>query len=114
MLTVKEKGLLQNIIKHCKKINEKMNGLTRDQFNKDDDVVEIICFNILQIGELAKNFEPNFVQKYDGVPWSQIKKMRDRVAHGYDTIDLDRVWNTALYDINPLLNYCDYILGDEQ
>ena len=47
MLSVKENGLLLGIIKHCNKINEKMNGLTRDQFDKDEDVVQIICFNIL-------------------------------------------------------------------
>lgn len=31
-----------------------MLNLTREQFDKDEDVVQIICFNILQIGELAK------------------------------------------------------------
>ena len=46
----------------------------------------IICFNILQIGELAKNFEPSFIIEYNNVPWKQIKGMRDKVAHGYGTI----------------------------
>ena len=112
MLSVKEKGLLLSIIKHCNKITEKMNFLTRKQFDDDEDIVQIICFNILQIGELAKNFEPDFIKKYNGVPWKQIKGMRDRVAHGYDTIDLDRVWNTAFNDIDPLLAYCQTILEE--
>ena len=110
MLTIKEQGLLQNIIKHCQKISEKMNWLSREQFDKDDDIVQIICFNILQIGELAKNFEPSFIATYNAVPWGKIKGMRDRVAHGYGTIDMDRVWNTALLDIRPLLDYCRQIL----
>ena len=112
MLTVKEKGILLGIIKHCNKINEKMNGLTREQFNNDEDVIEIICFNILQIGELAKNLTPEFLKKYNKVPWSQIKGMRDKVAHGYGTIDMDRVWFTALEDVNPLLTYCNQILSN--
>ena len=112
MLTTKEQGLLINIIKHCEKINSKMSKLTREQFDNDEDVVQIICFNILQIGELAKSFEPSFISKYDGVPWRQIKGMRDKVAHGYGTIDMDRVWDTALNNINPLLNYCKKILDD--
>ncbi len=113
MLTIKEQGLLLSIIKHCEKINEKMNGLTREEFDADEDVVQIICFNILQIGELAKNFEPTFIAKYNSVPWRQIKGMRDKVAHGYGTIDMDRVWDTALNDINPLLDYCRQILSDK-
>ena len=111
MLTVKEEGILRNIIKHCNKINEKMNGLTREQFDNDEDVVQIICFNILQIGELAKNLPSEFLKANNKVPWQQIKGMRDKVAHGYGTIDMDRVWSTALDDINPLLMYCDQILS---
>ena len=114
MLSVKEQGLLINIIKHCNKINEKMLNLTREQFDKDEDVVQIICFNILQIGELAKNFSPEFLKQYNGVPWQQIKGMRDKVAHGYGTIDMDRVWFTALDDINPLLDYCQQILDENK
>ena len=88
-----------------------MDGLTREAFDRDEDVVQIICFNILQIGELAKNFDPEFIKRYDQVPWRQIKGMRDKVAHGYDTIDLEVVWNTALSDIPPLHSYCRSILN---
>ena len=91
-----------------------MNSLTREQFDNDEDVVQIICFNILQIGELAKNFEPAFVTRYDRVPWRQIKGMRDKVAHGYGTIDLDKVWETALHSVKQLLNYCHQVLEEDR
>ena len=38
--------------------------------------------------------------------------MRDKVAHGYDTIDIDKVWETAVYDIKDLIAYCVMILRD--
>ena len=114
MLSTKENGLLLGIIKHCDKINEKMNGLTREKFDQDEDILQIICFNIMQIGELAKNFDKTFVDKYSNVRWRQIKGMRDKVAHGYGSIDKDRVWNTALNDINPLLDYCQKILSENE
>ena len=110
MLTIKEKGLLLNIIKHCNKIELKMASLTREKFDKDEDIREIICFNIFQIGELAKNFEPEFVKKYDGVPWKHIKGMRDKIGHGYGTLDLDKIWDTATQDIKLLNEYCKEIL----
>lgn len=72
MLTVKEKGLLLNIIKHCEKIETKVHGLTKKNFENNEDVVEIVCFNIFQIGELAKNFTPQFIEKYSNQPWKQI------------------------------------------
>lgn len=114
MLSTKETGLLLAIIKHCEKINEKMDGLTKEEFDQNEDILQIICFNIMQIGELAKNFDTSFINKYSDVPWRQIKGMRDKVAHGYGTIDKERVWKTALNDINPLLNYCQKILDDNK
>lgn len=114
MLSIREEGLLLAIIKHCEKINEKMNNLTREQFDQDEDVLQIICFNLMQIGELAKNFEPPFIKTYNNAPWKQIKGMRDRVAHGYGSINKDIVWNTALNDIKPLLDYCKQIINNNK
>ena len=110
MLGIKEKGLLLNIVKHCNRIEEKSKGLTRETFDNDEDVREIICFNILQIGELAKHLPNEFCDKFNKVPWSQIKSMRDKVAHGYDTIDKKRLWETIQFDIAPLKKYCETIL----
>ena len=54
MLNIKDEGRLLQIVKHCNKINKKMNNITTTQFYKDEDLREIVCFNIFQIGELAK------------------------------------------------------------
>ena len=113
MLGIKEKGLLLNIVKHCNRIEEKSKGLTRETFDNDEDVREIICFNILQIGELAKKLSIDFQIKYNKVPWKDIKGMRDFIGHGYGTMDFDIVWKTATEEINILRDYCEHILKCE-
>lgn len=113
MLKIKEKGLLQNIIKHCESIERVIKNLTKEQFESDDDKRDLVCFHILQIGELAKHFDDNFVKTYAGVPWNKIKGMRDKVAHGYDTIKTERVWATAISDITPLHEYCDKLIKED-
>ena len=112
MLTVKEKGILLYIIDYCKRIETKIVGATRETFDDDIDITEIVCFNILQIGELAKRLNDDFITKYNGVPWKNIKGMRDKVAHEYGTIDLDQVWNAATNDIKPLREYCEKIINE--
>ena len=112
MLTVKEKGILLYIIDYCKRIEGKVSGVTRESFDEDMDITEIVCFNILQIGELAKRLSDDFITKYNGVPWKNIKGMRDKVAHEYGTIDLDQVWNAATNDIKSLREYCEQIVND--
>ena len=114
MLNTKETGLLLYIVEHCKRIEDKMIGATREMLETNKDFEEIVCFNILQIGELAKNFEPEFLQKYNKVPWGPIKGMRDVIAHGYGTIDLNKVWKAASQDVKPLREYCEQILKENE
>lgn len=112
MLSVKETGILKSIINHCTKIESKLSKskITIDNFDKDDDDVQLVAFNILQIGELAKNLSPEFIKKYNKMPWRQIKGMRDKVAHGYGSLDIEKLWKTASRDVKPLHEYCVEIL----
>ena len=112
MLTVKEKGILLYMIEYCKRIEGKASISSRQTLDEDKDITEIICFNILQIGELAKGLSDDFINTYKEVPWKSIKGMRDKVAHGYGTIDLDQVWQAAANDIKPLREYCERIIKE--
>lgn len=99
------------IIKHCKRVEEKIKGVDRKQFDNSEDIREIICFNIFQIGELVKQLPPEFLSTYNKMPWKDIKGMRDYVGHGYGTIEFDIVWKTATQDVKPLREYCESILS---
>ena len=112
MISVKDRGILLRIIEHCQRIESKTNGLSKEEFKENEDVKDIICFNILQIGELAKNFSEELIERYKNVPWKQIKGMRDRIVHRYDSIDFDRIWLIVVEDIAPLIHYCEEILAD--
>ena len=46
------------------------------------------------------------------MPWKDIKGMRDWVAHGYGTINLKEVWDTAVNDIKLLKDYCEIIINE--
>ena len=111
MLTLKERGLLFYIIEHCERIEEKTKKISKTNFYDNKDIIEIVCFNVLQIGELVKNFSSDFIYTYNKMPWKNIKGMRDWVAHGYGTIDLEKVWDTVVNEITPLKTYCKYILS---
>lgn len=37
------------------------------------------------------------------IPWPLIAGMRDKLIHGYDIVDLERVWQTANKDVPELL-----------
>ena len=110
MVGVKDKGILMQIIKRCDRIENKLSNISEEEFKRNDDIKEVICFNIFQIGELASGLSSEFTMEYNRIPWKQIKGMRNRIVHGYDTIDLEIVWNTAKDSIHELKEYCILIL----
>ena len=110
MLTVKEKGILECILEHCSNINEAIVSINQSDFVNNKIIQNSVCFDLLQIGELAKKFDPNFIKEYGNSPWKDIKGMRDKIVHGYDTLLIDKVWRTATEDIKPLKEYCESII----
>ena len=110
MLNVKDKRVVECIIKHCLNIEEDVLNITEENFYNDRKTQNSVCFDILQIGELAKSLSDDFIVKYSSMPWKDIKGMRDWVVHGYQSIKMSRVWRTAIEDIKRLREYCEEII----
>lgn len=113
MLTIKDKGILLQIIKRCNRVIEKVSNISEIEFSIDEDIKEVVCFNLFQIGELANGLSIEFIKDYNKMPWKQIVGMRNRIVHGYDVINLEIVWDTANNSIFELINYCKYVLDLE-
>ena len=112
MLTTKDKGILLQIVKRCNRINEILSTVNKKEFDSDDNIKELACFSLFQIGELANNLSPDFIINYDEIPWKQIVGMRNKIVHGYATVEFDIVWNTAKDSVPKLKGYCKKILSD--
>lgn len=46
MLGVKDKGILLQIIKRCNRVTSKVSNITETEFSRNDDVKEVVCFNL--------------------------------------------------------------------
>ena len=91
-----------------------MVSLTKEEFERNQDIKDIICFNIFQIGELIKHFTSEFLLNHSDIPWKQIKGMRDKKGHGYETVNFEKIWFTANNEIEPLHQYCFQILRENE
>jgi uncharacterized protein with HEPN domain len=49
------------------------------------------------IGEAASRIPSEERVHYPGIPWPQIIGMRNRLIHGYDSIDIDILWQTIIW-----------------
>lgn len=71
---------------------------------KTNRVLQLALTRLVEIvGEAAGRVSEATQVLNPQVPWPQIIGMRNRLAHGYDLIDLNLLWNTVTSDLPPLI-----------
>lgn len=88
-------------------------GMDEATFRKDMKTQSAVFFKLMVIGEAVKGLSPEFRAQYPAIPWTQIAGMRDRLIHGYNAINLGRVWQTVLHDVPSLLRTLEPLLPQE-
>jgi len=64
------------------------------------------------IGEAANRVPGETRAAYPGIEWPKIINMRHRLAHGYDIVDYNIVWDTVQDDLPPLIAALERVLGE--
>jgi uncharacterized protein with HEPN domain len=76
---------------------------TMDRGLEDFDNDRLWCLAmerlVLNIGEAANRLSDSIRQQLPQIPWAQIAAFRNRVVHGYDSIDYNRVWQVVKVDV---------------
>lgn len=81
-------------------------GMTRNDFLADKRTQQAVILSIVVIGEAATKImdcDAEFVQANAGIPWRNMRGMRNRIAHGYFDVNLDVVWDTVQTALPRLL-----------
>ena len=69
-------------------------------FMYDRKTQDAVIRNLEVIGEAANKLSPELHSSQPDVPWIDIIGMRNRLIHGYLTVDLNIVWSTV-QDVLP-------------
>ena len=93
---------LDDILESVEKIKRFTKGMSYDEFVDDPKTVDAVLRNFEVIGEAAKNVPDDIRTEYTDVPWSEMAGMRDKLIHGYATVELQVVWETIRKEIPTL------------
>jgi uncharacterized protein with HEPN domain len=77
--------------------------LDYDQFRADPKTLKAVTWNIAMIGEAAGQVPEAVRSTYPEVPWADMRRMRNQIVHGYDSIDFDIVWEVVHRELPPLV-----------
>jgi uncharacterized protein with HEPN domain len=97
---------IQDILEAIRRIDEYLEGLTFEEFAKDNKTADAIIRNFAVIGEAVKNIPVDVKKKHREIPWKRMAGMRNKLIHEYFGVDLQILWDTAKIDLpasKPLL-----------
>ena len=83
-----------------------VDGLDKIDFQSDRRTQQAVTMNLIIIGEVANRVlteYPDFAAQPSAIPWRGMRNMRNRIAHGYYSIDFDVVWITVKLSLPQLL-----------
>ena len=85
----------------------------RGEYLQDRKTQDAVARNLEIIGEAVKNLAEETLKRSPGIPWRRIAGMRDRLIHGYFSVDLNLVWETISCDLPVLLQEVQKLLEEE-
>ena len=93
---------------------EYVHGLSRDAFLVDRRTQQADVLNLMVIGETVNRLhddDADFLVRHPTLPWSAMRGMRNRIAHGYFDIDMAIVWETVQRDLPSLIAQLTILRG---
>ena len=102
---------VRDILHAVERIENFTRGLTLETFVQDERTIAAVSYELVVIGEAAKNVPPEIQETVSDVPWQVMSDMRNVVAHGYFGVDLSIVWQTATTDVPKLGQPLRRLLG---
>jgi uncharacterized protein with HEPN domain len=91
------------MLEHAREAVDILAGKSQDDLAQNR-VLELALTRLIEIvGEAATNVSSEMKSSYPHIPWPEIVGMRNRLIHGYDTVDLKVLWDTISEDLPPLI-----------
>jgi len=96
------KLLFEDILECTDRIEEYTRALDYSDFVKNSMVIDAVVRNIEIIGEASNRVPDDLQNKFDTIPWNQLRGIRNRIIHEYFGVDLNIIWHIVKNDIPPL------------
>ena len=98
----------------AQKIKRYTQASTFASYSQDEQKIDATLHNLEVIGEAAKNIPQDIRENYPTIPWRNMARFRDVIAHHYFGINLETVWDIVENELPTLLSGLDTVIADEE
>ena len=101
---------LKHILDCIGKVERYLQGYDFEKFQNDELVTDAVVRNVEIIGEASNNLTRDFRSKNPNIEWQKIIATRNRIVHGYATVDMEIIWNITQSNLPSLKTEIEKIL----
>ena len=94
---------MRHMLDHAKEAVAMACGRTRTDLDKDRQLNLSLVRLLEIIGEAAGRVAADERARHPDIPWSEIVGLRNRLIHGYDSVDFDILWQIVSDDLPPVI-----------
>lgn len=94
--------LFKTILDNIDRIGRFTAGVGYAAFVNNEEKIFAVRAAFIELSEAAIRLGPAADTLCAGMPWNDIRGIGNHLRHGYDRIDLERLWNTMTEDLPRL------------
>ena len=107
-----DEALLRDMVSHARLAVGAVSDRAREDLDEDPVLAAALERFIEVIGEAANKISRATKQAAPEVPWREMVGMRNRLVHGYASVDHDIVWDVVSGDLGKIIEAIDSLLAD--
>ena len=98
-MNARDTQICNKILSEIALAQELLDGVSSEQFLKDERTARALSMTLINIGELVKNITQDLKDAHRDIPWRAIAGIRDITAHKYQTLRKEDVYSTCTQDL---------------
>jgi uncharacterized protein with HEPN domain len=113
MTANRDQESLIDIADALQQIQLTVQALTFDEFTANREKQAAVLYFLIVMGEATKRLSQELRNSNPETPWKQMAGMRDVMAHQYDRVDLDTIWEITQVNIPEILSQVQSLIVND-
>ncbi|MEA5452245.1 DUF86 domain-containing protein [Leptolyngbya sp. CCNP1308] len=110
---VRDRQWIVDMLQAAREILSFAEGFDRAALESDRRTCSAILYEIIVIGEAANRLSDEYRAGHGHIPWQSIVGMRNILAHQYDQVDAEIIWDAVSIDVPELITMLEPLLTEE-
>ena len=102
---------LSHMLETAQKAANKVRGLSRDAYDRDENLRLALAHLVQILGEAARHVTSETQATHPEIAWREIIGMRHKIVHDYMNLDEDVLWEVVSRDLPPLIAALEQIVS---